>query len=280
MEAPDRLVTANLNLPELYVEIVERASAGGREVYCDPDHVVFFLLNGSGYLPIKGHMGTIKFTRSGPVTAMPVGVQIVIDAEVRPLTRAAIIGFKPDHFESIAELPNGWAVDQLAKCQDIKSPSLEIYLRRLAEEVATPGFATPLVADALGIATIVSFSRYVRHESELRNSSPLAPWQLNRLRDYVTANIGEACRIDDLAALCGVGGRHLCRAFRKATGKTVHGFVQEVKFAAAKRLLIETDRSINDIACDVGFAHTPSFIAAFQKLAGDTPRSFRMKSRH
>ena len=61
---------------------------------------------------------------------------------------------------------------------------------------------------------------------------------------------------------------------------TVHSYVQELKLAAAKQLLADTNRSIKDIAYSMGFAHPTGFIAAFRKLSGETPGGFRRRAAH
>jgi methylphosphotriester-DNA--protein-cysteine methyltransferase len=43
----------------------------------------------------------------------------------------------------------------------------------------------------------------------------------------------------------------------------------------ARMLILETDRSIKEIAAEVGYKHVAHFSAAFRRRFGDAPSSFR-----
>jgi len=65
------------------------------------------------------------------------------------------------------------------------------------------------------------------------------------------------------------------RAFHESTGDTPLCYVQAVQIEEAKRLLVDSGRSITEIALDCGFSDAQHFATAFHKNAGMTPSAFR-----
>jgi transcriptional regulator GlxA family with amidase domain len=59
-------------------------------------------------------------------------------------------------------------------------------------------------------------------------------------QDWMLAHLGEALRMPELAARCGISTRSLNRRFRAALGTTPLAFLQEARTAAARELLEET----------------------------------------
>jgi AraC-like DNA-binding protein len=67
----------------------------------------------------------------------------------------------------------------------------------------------------------------------------------------------------------------ICRFFRRATGRTMTEYVNGYRISVAAQLLRETDKSILEIAFEVGFGNYSHFNRQFQRSKGRTPRHFR-----
>ncbi|MNI23433.1 HTH-type transcriptional activator RhaS [compost metagenome] len=68
---------------------------------------------------------------------------------------------------------------------------------------------------------------------------------------------------------------YMARLFLGVTGMTPRQFVRHARHMEAKRLLRETDLTVDAIASKVGYAHTPHFTRTFRKLEQQTPREYR-----
>ena len=73
----------------------------------------------------------------------------------------------------------------------------------------------------------------------------------------------------------GVSVSHLITLFRKSTGETPHQFLLARRIERAEALLRSSDRSITDIAMDLGFSSSQHFATAFKKKKGVTARDVR-----
>jgi AraC-like DNA-binding protein len=68
---------------------------------------------------------------------------------------------------------------------------------------------------------------------------------------------------------------HLCRTFRRATGRTMHQYRCQLRLRSCLETLRESDRGLVDIALEAGFANHSHFTAAFRQEFGQTPSAFR-----
>ena len=83
--------------------------------------------------------------------------------------------------------------------------------------------------------------------------------------------------VSALADRLGIGERHLGRLLQEHIGASPKQIAQTLRTQTAKRLLDETDMPMADIAIEAGFGSTRQFNAAFSKLYGRPPSSFRRK---
>lgn len=68
----------------------------------------------------------------------------------------------------------------------------------------------------------------------------------------------------------------LSRIFKKRVGMSFNEYLNREKCNRAKRLLLYTHRSINDIALNVGFKSIQHFERVFKKIVGVSPSKFRL----
>jgi AraC-like DNA-binding protein len=100
-------------------------------------------------------------------------------------------------------------------------------------------------------------------------------WRLQRVTTYVDANLDKPITLADIARAAGLSPMHFAAQFRAATGHKPHEYLQLCRVERAKRLLDDRDRSLIDIALDVGFRTQAHFTTVFKRFAGHTPHSWR-----
>ena len=167
---------------------------------------------------------------------------------------------------------------ELESCLDVREPRIAGALTRMGDEAVRPGFASAILTEALGISVMVELSRYlerVRLPSRIARGG-LSARQLKLIREQVEAE-RTSPTLESLAGLVGVSRRHLSRAFKQSTGRTIHAYVEEVRLGKAMRLLEESDLMMKDIAWRLGFASACGFSVAFRRAAGETPMAFRRR---
>jgi AraC family transcriptional regulator len=69
------------------------------------------------------------------------------------------------------------------------------------------------------------------------------------------------------------------RTFSRVLGVTPHQYLIRSRLRHAARLLAEDERSITEVAFDVGFGDLSNFVRTFHRAAGVSPRGFRKSAR-
>ena len=98
-------------------------------------------------------------------------------------------------------------------------------------------------------------------------------------QDWMLAHLGEALRMPELAARCGISTRSLNRRFRAALGTTPLAFLQEARTAAARELLRASNLGVAEIAARCGFGSASHFSRSFTAHAGVSPQDYRRRVR-
>ena len=83
--------------------------------------------------------------------------------------------------------------------------------------------------------------------------------------------------LSGVAASLGVSVFRLCRAFRRATGSTLHGFRNRLRLAASLERIGRRSFDLTDVALDLGYSSHSHFTAAFRREFGVTPSAFRRR---
>ncbi len=91
-----------------------------------------------------------------------------------------------------------------------------------------------------------------------------------RVIRYLNSNIEHSINLDKLAKRFFVSKYHLCRAFKKHNGISVHGYLVQKRITYAKQL-IESGETASGAAYKVGFGDYSAFYRAYVKIVGKSP---------
>lgn len=99
--------------------------------------------------------------------------------------------------------------------------------------------------------------------------------EVNRVIQYMTEHYRENIKVTDLARLVAINVDYLSTVFGKKTGLTPIAYLRNIRIEQAKRLLLHSKLSVEEIASQTGFTDDAYFIKMFKRLVGQTPSSFR-----
>ena len=104
------------------------------------------------------------------------------------------------------------------------------------------------------------------------------PFCTKALICYIEAHImDEQLLYGELEKQIGFSHAHIRDLFRKSTGYPLMRYVQIRKIKSSAIQLINTDKTILEIAYEYGFANPETYTRAFRKVTGMTPSEFRRK---
>ena len=95
--------------------------------------------------------------------------------------------------------------------------------------------------------------------------------------DYIKAHCGEPIAIRDLAKMAGLSVRQFERNFLSTFRTTPKHYIMRLRVLLACDQLLETRRSITEIALCAGFCDHSAFARHFRKQMGLSPRDYREK---
>jgi AraC family transcriptional regulator len=181
--------------------------------------------------------------------------------------------------------PRGPLADPALRFAEIEfKPRLFFYDRDLWETalklkslVENPGSMHRQYAEALGIMLT---HELVRINGDAARSRPvsrggLARWQQKRVAAYIEEHIADNILLATMAELVRLSPYHFCRSFKCSFGMPPHRYHAHRRIERAKQLLANRELPITAIALDIGFSDTSTFTAAFHRLTGQTPTSYR-----
>ncbi len=91
-----------------------------------------------------------------------------------------------------------------------------------------------------------------------------------RVAKYLNSNIEKNISLDKLASRFFVSKYHLCRAFKKYSGTSVHSYINQKRIMYAKQL-IESGETASGAAERVGFGDYSAFYRAYVGIVGKSP---------
>jgi AraC-like DNA-binding protein len=103
--------------------------------------------------------------------------------------------------------------------------------------------------------------------------------RIQRVLDFVEANISEPFSLSTLASLSGYSLSRFKTRFREETGQTPALYVSALRVERAKLELERTNQSITDIAYNLGWSSGNYFCTVFKKLTGVNPLTYRRQNR-
>jgi AraC-like DNA-binding protein len=92
---------------------------------------------------------------------------------------------------------------------------------------------------------------------------------------YLHAHYAEPISRGDVAYHLGVSERHLSRCFRQEMGVTLTTYLNRCRLKQAKVLLEIGDKSVTEVALEVGFSSGGYFARAFREEVGVSPSAYR-----
>ena len=125
----------------------------------------------------------------------------------------------------------------------------------------------------------ILITKLIRVKSKRENSD----FERRYLKEFiefqylVENNVNTTTKVKDYANKIGISTRTLNTIIREIINKSAKEFIDDIRIKKIKRLLINTDLSIKEVAYNTGFEETSNFYKYFKRLTQVTPEQFRLK---
>lgn len=158
-------------------------------------------------------------------------------------------------------------------------PVIQQLALALRTEIQTGCMSGRLYGESLGTALAARLVQNYAVSKPLFEfrASGLSQSQLERVIDYMKANLTQDLSILDLATLISMSESYFSRSFKQSVGIAPYQYLMQQRVERAKQLLKQQAISISDIALDCGFANQTHLTKVFRQMAGVTPKAYQKR---
>ena len=154
-------------------------------------------------------------------------------------------------------------------------PKLEPYLRKMRMKDNAPMGSLQIIQLALEELII----RLLRKDNakNAEQTQTLFHYDDNLTNDviqHLKTHLSEHLTLSNLAKEIGYGKTVLCTRFKSVTGKTIFGFLTELRIEEAKRLIRQGNISTAAISDALGFSEAAYFCNVFKRITGISPSEY------
>jgi AraC-like DNA-binding protein len=134
-----------------------------------------------------------------------------------------------------------------------------------------------LVTDEMIMLLCAHLTRTYQDRGQLPEvvTGGLAVWQQDRAMDLLNEHLDGDIALSDLARECGLSPDRFMRAFKKSFGVPVRRYLLHRRIQAAKSVLLHSNKSLLEVALEVGFTDQPAFNRSFREIVGTSPGQWR-----
>lgn len=127
--------------------------------------------------------------------------------------------------------------------------------------------------NAIQQATWSLTKRIIHRMKEEKTSRDIKPVRL--IKHYIEMNYKEDISLNQLSELVHLNPSYVSSIFKKNTGMTFSEYLIICRMEEAKKLLVQTDKSITEIAEELKYQNSKSFSKMFMKSVGLKPSEYR-----
>jgi AraC family transcriptional activator of pobA len=96
---------------------------------------------------------------------------------------------------------------------------------------------------------------------------------------FIEEHYGERISLRDVARVVGLSRSHLTTTVRRKTGRAVGEWISERRMAEARKLLVQTDLTVEEVGRRVGYGDSAYFVRSFRRVHSATPLGWRRAGR-
>jgi len=125
------------------------------------------------------------------------------------------------------------------------------------------------------ISLLRAQTRRVADRAAVMARGRLATWQVQRVIDYIEANLGARIEAKELPRLVNLSTSHFFRAFKISVGIPPHEFITQRRIDRVLEMLRMTNVPLLQIAVECGLRDQSHLCRVFRRVVGQSPNEWR-----
>ena len=169
----------------------------------------------------------------------------------------------------------------ISKIKDVKTQNVKAILKHVIKEHSKRELGYKEIEISLLNQLLVTIKRIITKNSDKRvifsHKYVEKTDRMEQIKNYIYRNYKNKLSLDNIAQAVFLSKYHLLHVFKKALGITPYEYIQQLRIDDAKRLLNTTNKTVSEIAFEVGFESISQFNRTFKKISKTSPTQYKSR---
>jgi AraC family transcriptional regulator len=195
----------------------------------------------------------------------------------RDSSDAIVLSIEPRFIDRVVQESQPNEKIELVEHFSLEDPQIERLVRALHAETKAGAPTGRLFGQSIAVALALYLGeRYaVCPPSPRRHRGGMPRTRLNRVLEYIEANLSEELSLPILAEVAGMSLYYFVRLFKQSTGLSPHRYVTEQRIKRAQGFLRLRQMTVLEASVRTGFVDQSHFTKVFRRVVGLAPRQYR-----
>lgn len=152
--------------------------------------------------------------------------------------------------------------------------SLERIWEKMLKTIRSTNIHSGYTNSSVLYSFLVELNRIISYPVSPRESHRME--QLKLIIEYIDKNYASDITLNDMSKIVNLSPQYICRIFKECMNMRPFEHLTKKRLYEAKKLLLDTSMSINDISKAVGYNDCSYFCAVFKKQENASPAEYRL----
>lgn len=248
-----------------------------QEPHTHPYYEIFYLINGDCTFFLNHN---IYHLNKGDMVIVPKGEIHNATFPEHGTSERFVVCFREANLSWLDDLLGSEMVQQTIEAGVISIPDrrreyVESLMAKLLFENDGPDVLSPAFIRTGIVELFLFIIRCQRYEHNAIKEIDVDNQLMQEIATYIYQNYDKKLTLVDMSEKFNISRSYLSKKFKVITGFGFKEYVVNVRIKNACRLLLETNKSITDIAFECGFNDSNYFGDAFRHVKGVSPNKYR-----
>ncbi len=271
--------TADFDMPQDFriYKIRRDGTQGLQSPHTHPFYEIFYLLNGDCTFFVDHNVYKLN---KGDLVIIPKGDIHKSTYPERGFSERYVLSFKDSNIDWMREFIGEDTLRESLVQGVISIPEkrreyVEGLLNKMLFETGGQDMLSPAFIKASFLEFILFIIRCQRFEQNVIKEIDVDNMLIQEIATYIYNNFEKKISLDDISTKFHISRSYLSKKFKAVTGFGFKEYLINIRIKNACSLLLETDKSITDIAFECGFNDSNYFGDAFRNVKGVSPHKYR-----
>lgn len=248
-----------------------------QEPHTHPYYEIFYLINGDCTFFLNHNIYQLN---KGDMVIVPKGEIHNATFPEHGTSERFVVCFREANLSWLDDLLGSEMVQQTIEAGVISIPDrrreyVESLMAKLLFENDGPDVLSPAFIRTGIVELFLFIIRCQRYEHNAIKEIDVDNQLMQEIATYIYQNYDKKLTLVDMSEKFNISRSYLSKKFKVITGFGFKEYVVNVRIKNACRLLLETNKSITDIAFECGFNDSNYFGDAFRHIKGVSPNKYR-----